>query len=235
MNDLMSGGFHRLWKDHLVQSLAPFAGQRHIDVAGGTGDVAFRVLRAIKDAERNLGGSKENTDEAVSCSGSVVVCDINAAMLEEGRRKAASQGVDTRGSIQWVEGNAECLPFENNEFDSYTIAFGIRNVTNRAAALREAWRILRPGGRFLCLEFSKVVVPGLQELYDLYSFNVIPEIGRVVAGDAESYRYLVESIRMFPGQEEFAQMIRDAGFTTVSYENLTAGVVAIHSGLKKKA
>jgi ubiquinone/menaquinone biosynthesis methyltransferase len=153
-------------------------------------------------------------------------------MLKEGESKAVSQGIDAT-SIEWVEGNAESLPFEDGAFDSYTIAFGIRNVTDRPAALREAQRVLRPGGRFLCLEFSKVVVPGLQQLYDLYSFNVIPEIGRVVAGDADSYRYLVESIRMFPGQEEFASMVRDAGFRAVRYENLTAGVVAIHSGVKE--
>ena len=133
-----------------------------------------------------------------------------------------------------MEGNAEALPFPDNSFDSYTVAFGIRNVTDRAAALHEARRVLRPGGRFLCLEFSKIVVPGLQQLYDLYSFNVIPEVGRVVAGDAESYRYLVESIRMFPGQEEFAEMVRAAGFSAVAVENLTAGVVAIHSGVKSR-
>lgn len=224
MNDLMSGGLHRLWKDHLVQSLAPFAGQRHLDVAGGTGDVAFRVLRGIRDSEARI------TSTGTKCLGSVVVCDINTAMLKEGERKAASQGIDAT-SIEWVEGNAENLPFEDRAFDSYTIAFGIRNVTDRPAALREARRVLRPGGRFLCLEFSKVIVPGLQQLYDVYSFRVIPEIGRVVAGDAESYRYLVESIRMFPGQEEFASMVREAGFRAVMYENLTAGVVAIHSGV----
>lgn len=134
--------------------------------------------------------------------------------------------------MEWVEGNAEHLPFPDNTFDSYTIAFGIRNVTDKDAALRDAFRVLKPGGRFLCLEFSKVVVPGLQQLYDLYSFAVIPELGRIVANDRESYSYLVESIRMFPDQESFAKMIRQAGFQGVSYENFTGGIVAIHSGLK---
>lgn len=254
MNDLMSGGLHRLWKDRLVESLAPFAGMRHLDVAGGTGDVAFRVFDAIRDAERlrdaaaspSSTGSRSDHPEVTPsipskgkpyCPkidaevGSVVVCDINASMLKEGEKKAAARGIDL-ASIQWVEGNAEELPFDDNTFDSYTIAFGIRNVTDRQTALCEARRVLRPGGRFLCLEFSKVVVPGLQQLYDMYSFNVIPEIGRVVAGDAESYRYLVESIRMFPSQEEFAEMIRTAGFSAVQFENLTAGVVALHSGVK---
>lgn len=152
-------------------------------------------------------------------------------MLEEGRKKAEGRGIGPE-SMQWVEGNAEALPFDSGVFDSYTVAFGIRNVTDRAAALREAHRVLRPGGRFLCLEFSKVVVPGMQQLYDLYSFNVIPQIGRVVANDAASYQYLVESIRMFPDQETWAGMIEDAGFRGVDYENLTLGVVAIHSGFK---
>ncbi len=245
MNDLMSGGLHRLWKDRLVESLAPFPGMRHLDVAGGTGDVAFRVYKAIRDAER-----MRNTSAAAAAStsnenfqntstspgglesgvGSVVVCDINAAMLKEGERKAAAQGIDS-ASMEFIEGNAERLPFPDNHFDSYTIAFGIRNVTDRMAALREARRVLRPGGRFLCLEFSKVVLPGLQQLYDLYSFNVIPAMGQLVANDSESYRYLVESIRMFPGQMEWAAMIQDAGFGIVEYENLTGGVVAIHSGV----
>lgn len=137
-------------------------------------------------------------------------------------------------SMEWILGNAEDLPFQDSSFDSYTIAFGIRNVTDRLAALKEAHRVLRPGGRFFCLEFSKVVVPGLRDAYDLYSFHVIPEIGKLVAGDFDSYKYLVESIRMFPGQEEFAGMVTEAGFVNVSYENLTAGVVAIHSGVKSR-
>jgi len=242
----MSGGLHRLWKDRLVESLAPFPGMRHLDVAGGTGDVAFRVYRSIRDAEKlqdaalRLSTIHPATTATTTTTppsptqaadvGSVVVCDINSAMLQEGERKAAAQGIDS-ASMQFIEGNAELLPFPDNTFDSYTIAFGIRNVTDRMAALHEARRVLRPGGRFLCLEFSKVVVPGLQQLYDLYSFNVIPAMGHFVANDSESYKYLVESIRMFPGQTEWADMIREAGFGVVDYENLTGGVVAIHSGV----
>ena len=253
MNDLMSGGLHRLWKDRFVESLAPFPGMRHLDVAGGTGDVAFRVFRAIRDAERlrnaaeRLSSPSQTSSQSSQSSssssfpsssfpsvgsvGSVVVCDINAEMLKEGERKAAAQGINA-ASMSFIEGNAEQLPFPDASFDAYTIAFGIRNVTDREAALHEAYRILRPGGRFLCLEFSKVVVPGLQQIYDAYSFNVIPALGQLVAGDSESYRYLVESIRMFPGQEEFKGMIEGSGFGGVGYENLTGGVVAIHSGVK---
>mmetsp|Transcript_13286 Transcript_13286/g.26482 ORF Transcript_13286/g.26482 Transcript_13286/m.26482 type:complete len:303 (-) Transcript_13286:2988-3896(-) len=233
MNDLMSGGLHRVWKDRFVEKLAPFPGMKHIDVAGGTGDVACRVLRAIQSAEQLQTQSESTTD--MDSDSTVTVFDINAAMLEEGKKKTAGmRGLDA-SRLSWVEGSAEELPFEDNTFDSYTIAFGIRNVTNRDVALAEAYRVLKPGGRFLCLEFSKVVVPGLRQIYDEYSFRVIPEIGRIVAGDADSYKYLVESIRMFPDQEAFAEMTRDAGFCHVDYENLTAGVTAIHSGLKKAA
>ncbi|PRW45608.1 2-methoxy-6-polyprenyl-1,4-benzoquinol mitochondrial [Chlorella sorokiniana] len=261
MNDLMSGGMHRLWKDRLVEKLRPRPGQKHLDVAGGTGDVAFRVLDAMRSgqyaasssgswaacgssssaasaaqsgaaaAAAAAGGEAASAGTAAAVLPAVTVCDINAAMLAEGRKKAEGRGIGPEG-MQWVEGNAEALPFESGVFDSYTVAFGIRNVTDRAAALREAHRVLRPGGRFLCLEFSKVVVPGMQQLYDLYSFNVIPQIGRVVANDAASYQYLVESIRMFPDQETWAGMIEAAGFRGVDYESLTFGVVAIHSGFK---
>lgn len=239
MNDLMSGGLHRLWKDRLVEKLRPAPSQRHLDVAGGTGDVAFRVLDAIRDAARSSAGRPLSAAAAAADGGAAVaagpghvtVCDINAAMLAEGQKKAAARGIGA-AEMDWVEGNAERLPFRDEQFDSYTIAFGIRNVTDRMAALREAHRVLKVGGRFMCLEFSKVVVPGLQQLYDAYSFHLIPQIGRVVAGDAESYQYLVESIRMFPGQEEFARLVEGAGFAGVEYENLTAGVVAIHSGFK---
>jgi 2-methoxy-6-polyprenyl-1,4-benzoquinol methylase len=225
MNDLMSGGLHRLWKDHLVhETLRPFSGQRHLDVAGGTGDVGFRVLRAIRKAE-----AQSKAPEP----GSVVVCDISPEMLEEGKKKAeqASDLARDKG-LSFVEGNAESLSFPDASFDSYTIAFGIRNVTDRDAALREAYRVLKPGGRFLCLEFSHITQPGLREAYDLYSFNVIPRIGGLVANDTESYQYLVESIRKFPDQEAFAGMIKAAGFRAVTYENLNLGLVAMHSGFK---
>lgn len=226
MNDLMSGGLHRLWKDHLVhETLRPSSGQRHLDVAGGTGDVGFRVLRAIRKAEAR----SKSTEEP----GSVVVCDINPEMLEEGRKKAEQAGDLARDKgLTFIEGNAESLTFPDASFDSYSIAFGIRNVTDRDAALREAYRVLKPGGRFLCLEFSHITQPGLKEAYDLYSFNVIPRIGGLVANDAASYQYLVESIRKFPEQEAFAAMIKEAGFKAVTYENLNLGVVAIHSGFK---
>lgn len=217
-----------------------------MDVAGGTGDVAFRVLHAIRNAETASNEHSRKAAHAASSSvtlstmesghmpskGSVVVCDINTDMLKEGQQKALEEGIGD-GDISWVEGNAQSLPFDDRTFDSYTIAFGIRNVTDRLAALMEARRVLRAGGRFLCLEFSHldVPVPGVQELYDWYSFNVIPRIGSIVAGDSDSYKYLVESIRMFPSQEEFADMIRAAGFEGVRYENLTGGIVAIHSGV----
>lgn len=227
MNDLMSGGLHRLWKDRLVEMLAPFPGTKHIDVAGGTGDVAFRVLRAIQGAEGLLSAENEYKNRR----GGVTVFDINPEMLEEGKKKAKKAADLDQERLDFVEGSAEELPFDDNSFDSYTIAFGIRNVTNREAALAEAHRVLKPGGRFLCLEFSKVTVPILQEIYDEYSFRVIPEVGKLVAGDAESYKYLVESIRMFPDQESFKRMIEDARFQMVNYENITGGVVAVHSGL----
>lgn len=226
MNDLMSVGLHRLWKDRLVATLAPWPGQRHLDVAGGTGDVAFRVLRAIRAAEARAASPPPQP-------GHVIVFDINAEMLREGQRRAggAVPGGDVSG-LSWVQGDAESLPFEDDSFDSYTVAFGIRNVTRRDKALEEAYRVLRPGGRFLCLEFSQVEFTGLRQLYDAYSFAVIPQVGRIVAGDAESYQYLVESIRKFPPQEEWAGLVQDAGFKGVTYESLTAGVVAIHSGFK---
>jgi demethylmenaquinone methyltransferase / 2-methoxy-6-polyprenyl-1,4-benzoquinol methylase len=214
MNDLMSAGLHRVWKDAMVSWLAPPTGRGFevLDVAGGTGDIAFRIV----------GRSRGNAR--------AVVCDINTSMLEVGRERAEKRGLAEK--VDFIEGNAEVLPFENGRFDAYTIAFGIRNVPRIEMALAEAYRVLKPGGRFLCLEFSSVDVPGLDRIYDLYSLHLIPEMGRMVAGDAESYRYLVESIRRFPHQERFAEMIRRAGFSRVSYRNLSGGIAAIHSGWK---
>ncbi len=209
MNDLMSAGVHRLWKDALIDWLAPRPGMRLLDVAGGTGDVAFRFLRRVKG------------------KGHVTVCDMTEAMLAEGRRRAESEGLE---GIDWVQGDAERLPFADRSFDAYTIAFGIRNVTRIEAALAEACRVLRPGGRFLCLEFGRLPVPALQWLYDRYSLNVIPPLGQAVTGDRESYAYLVESIRRFPDQTRFAGMIRAAGFARVTWRDLSFGVAALHSG-----
>jgi demethylmenaquinone methyltransferase / 2-methoxy-6-polyprenyl-1,4-benzoquinol methylase len=213
MNDLMSAGLHRLWKDTLLTMVRPPRERpfRHLDVAGGTGDVAFRILDA--------GGPQTH----------VSVLDINGEMLKVGRERA---GQRYDGRIDFVEANAEELPLESNSFDAYTIAFGIRNVPRIDAALREAHRVLKRGGRFLCLEFSKVDVPILDRIYDAYSFNVIPRLGQMVTGDAESYRYLVESIRRFPPPAAFVRMIEEAGFRRVTHKPLTAGIVAIHSGWK---
>jgi len=213
MNDLMSAGLHRAWKAALVTALSPPRKRafRHLDVAGGTGDVAFRVLDA--------GGALTH----------VTVLDINGDMLEVGRERA---GARYDGRIDFVEANAEALPIEDATFDGYTIAFGIRNVPRIDAALREAHRVLRRGGHFLCLEFSNVDLPGLDALYDAYSFNVIPALGGLVTGDAESYRYLVESIRRFPPRAAFARMIGEAGFGRVTHRAMTGGIVAIHSGWK---
>jgi demethylmenaquinone methyltransferase/2-methoxy-6-polyprenyl-1,4-benzoquinol methylase len=213
MNDLMSAGLHRLWKDDLVSMLNPPRGQaafEHLDVAGGTGDVAFRILRA--------GGPNVR----------VTVADISPEMVAEGKRRADAEGL--LGRCRFTVGNAEALAFPDKSFDGYTIAFGIRNVTHIDRALAEAYRVLKPGGRFLCLEFSQVDLPVLDRIYDAYSFTVIPAIGKVVTGDGQPYRYLVESIRTFPKQDDFKAMIEDAGFARVSYRNLTGGVVAIHSG-----
>jgi len=213
MNDLMSGGLHRVWKNILVTALNPPRNERPfgvLDVAGGTGDVAFRIAEA--------GGAGTQ----------VTVCDINPEMLGIGRERAAQRGLD--GVVTFMEGNAESLPFPDRSFDACTIAFGIRNVPSIDVALAEFHRVLRPGGRFLCLEFSTVDMPGLDALYDFYSFNIIPALGRMVAGNADAYRYLVESIRRFPRPKVFADMIAAAGFRRVSYRVLTGGVVALHSG-----
>ncbi len=213
MNDLMSGGLHRLWKDDFVAWLNPPRNNtqfRVLDVAGGTGDIAFRIAR--------VGGSGVH----------VTVADINPEMVNEGRKRANREGL--QAFCDFTVGDAENLAFPDMAFDAYTIAFGIRNVTHIDKALSEAWRILKPGGRLLCLEFSRVDMPGLESLYDAYSFTVIPAIGKVVTGDGQPYRYLIESIRTFPDQEKFKGMIEQAGFTRVQYRNLTGGIVAMHSG-----
>ncbi|HRO01529.1 bifunctional demethylmenaquinone methyltransferase/2-methoxy-6-polyprenyl-1,4-benzoquinol methylase UbiE [Nitrobacter sp.] len=213
MNDLMSGGLHRVWKDAMIAALNPPRGDASfalLDVAGGTGDIAFRAAKAAGHGYQ------------------ATVCDINPDMLAVGRERAIKQHRDHQ--VSFVEGNAETLAFADRSFDAYTIAFGIRNVPRIDAALREAYRVLRPGSRFLCLEFSTVDVPGLDKIYDLFSFKVIPPLGRAVTGDADSYRYLVESIRKFPKPNAFADMIRDAGFARVSWQALSGGIVALHSG-----
>ena len=214
MNDLMSSGLHRLWKDDMITMLnppknRPFNG---LDVAGGTGDIAFRILDA--------GGPQTR----------MTIADISPHMVAEGKKRGEKEG--RPGRCTFTVGNAEVLAFPDNSFDAYTIAFGIRNVTHIDKALQEAHRVLKPGGRFLCLEFSHMENALAQQLYDSYSFTVIPAVGKVVTGDGQPYRYLVESIRMFPKQEEFAEMLRSAGLEHVSYRNLTGGVVAIHSGWK---
>ncbi|KPQ07016.1 MAG: ubiquinone/menaquinone biosynthesis methyltransferase UbiE [Rhodobacteraceae bacterium HLUCCA12] len=212
MNDLMSMGIHRVWKDAMMDWLAPRPGQALLDVAGGTGDIAFRFLR-------RAGGGAHAT-----------VLDMTESMLIEGRKRAEAE--DMAESLDWVVGDAMALPFADASFDVYTISFGIRNVTRIADALREAYCVLRPGGRIMVLEFSQLPSPALQRAYDLYSFNVIPAMGQVVAQDRESYQYLVESIRKFPDQDSFAAMIRDAGFDQVKFRNLSMGIAALHSGWK---
>ena len=211
MNDVMSAGVHRIWKDAMMDWLAPRAGQKLLDVAGGTGDIAFRFLKRAG-------------------SGHATVLDLTEPMLVEGRKRAeAEQMAD---SLDWVVGDAMALPFPDNNFDVYTISFGIRNVTRPQEALNEAYRVLRPGGRLMVLEFSQLPNDALQKAYDLYSFNVIPRMGKLIANDSESYQYLVESIRNFPDQETFLNMVRQAGFENAKYRNLTMGVAALHSGWK---
>jgi demethylmenaquinone methyltransferase/2-methoxy-6-polyprenyl-1,4-benzoquinol methylase len=208
MNDAMSGGMHRLWKDRFVRRVKPRAGEFILDMAGGTGDIAFRM----EPSEAHI-----------------TVADINAEMLEVGIARAAERGIDT---LVWTQANAESLTFETKSFDAYTVAFGIRNVTDIPAALSEAHRVLKRGGRFFCLEFSTTVWPGFGDLYDAYSHKLVPKIGQMIAGDANSYRYLIESIRRFPDMPTFESMISKAGFVQTRVEPMLGGLVAIHSGWK---
>ena len=214
MNDLRSAGVHRLWKNTLLDVLNPRPGEKLLDVAGGTGDIAFRIAR--RQMERG------------AMQPDVTVCDINTAMLAVGRDRAINQGL-VKG-IAWITGDAEALPFPDRSFDAYTIAFGLRNVTDIEKALGEAHRVLKPGGRFWCLEFSKVTSRSLAQLYEAYSSRALPLLGRVVARDAASYRYLHESIRRFPAQRPLAERLRKVGFFNVSWRNLSMGIVALHGG-----
>jgi demethylmenaquinone methyltransferase/2-methoxy-6-polyprenyl-1,4-benzoquinol methylase len=210
MNDLLSLGAHRLWKASMVDALAPRAGMAIVDVAGGTGDIAMRIHARAQGAAR------------------VVLCDINPTMLAAGQDRAVDRGI-LQGPL-WVAGDAEALPFRDRSFDAYTIAFGLRNVTHMDRALREARRVLKPGGRFLCLEFSKVSLPLLARVYDAYSAAVLPAVGGLVAGDRDSYRYLHESIRRHPPQDELAAMMTAAGLARVTWRDMSGGIVALHSG-----
>jgi len=208
MNDAMSGGMHRLWKDRFVRRVKPRAGEQILDMAGGTGDIAFRLAKS---------------------GAAVTVADINPQMLEVGMERAQKRGID---GLVWTEANAETLAFPDRFFDAYTIAFGIRNVTEIPKALREAHRVLRRGGRFFCLEFSTTLWPGFAEIYDAYSHKMVPKLGQLLAQDADSYRYLIESIRRFPDMPTFERMIGEAGFVQTNVEPMLGGLVAIHSGWK---
>ena len=211
MNDVMSGGAHRLWKDAMMDWLSPRSGQRLLDVAGGTGDISFRFLKRASHAH-------------------ATVLDLTNEMLKEGKMRA--EAAQLGGSLKWVVGDAVALPFADNSFDVYTISFGIRNVTRPQDALNEAFRVLKPGGRLMVLEFSQIPNDLLQWIYDRYSFIVIPKMGKLIANDRDSYQYLVESIRKFPDQETFLGMVRTAGFENAKYRNLTMGVACLHSGWK---
>ncbi|MEP6019923.1 MAG: bifunctional demethylmenaquinone methyltransferase/2-methoxy-6-polyprenyl-1,4-benzoquinol methylase UbiE [Paracoccaceae bacterium] len=211
MNDVMSMGIHRIWKDAMMDWLAPRAGQKLLDVAGGTGDISFRFLKRAGHAH-------------------ATVLDLTEPMLIEGRKRAEAERL--ADSLDWVVGDAMALPFEDNSFDVYTISFGIRNVTRPQEALNEAYRVLKPGGRLMVLEFSQIPNDGLQKLYDMYSFNVIPQMGQMIANDRDSYQYLVESIRNFPDQDTFLGMVQAAGFENAKYRNMTMGVACLHSGWK---
>ena len=212
MNDLMSGGIHRIWKRITIESSGARPGHKILDIAGGTGDLTRRFAQIVGQ------------------SGNVVLADINDSMLKVGRDKLIDKGV--AGNVEYVQANAECLPFEDNTFDIITIAFGLRNVTDKDAALRSMNRVLKPGGKLMVLEFSKTENPLLTKAYDFYSFNLLPKMGQLIANDAESYRYLAESIRMHPDQETLKGMMDSAGFVQTRYRNLTQGIVALHTGIK---
>jgi len=212
MNDVMSFGVHRLWKRFTLAQTGLKNGQRVLDLAGGTGDLALKMSRMVGE------------------SGEVVLSDINGSMLSNGRDRLTDEGV--AGNVRYVQANAECLPFPDDYFDCITMAFGLRNVTDKDMALRSMNRILKPGGRLLVLEFSQPVAPGLSPVYDFYSFKLLPMMGKVIANDEESYRYLAESIRMHPDQDTLKSMMQDAGFERCDYHNLTGGIVALHKGFK---
>lgn len=212
MNDLMSAGMHRLWKDHLIRKIRPRPNMHYLDVAGGTGDIAFRIRKKAGKSAR------------------ITLCDLNNEMLSVGRDRAIDKGMPD--DFEWVTGNAEALPIPDNSVDVYTIAFGLRNVTHIDTGLAEAFRVLKPGGRFYCLEFSRVNEPFLRRLYDEYSYRLIPKIGEIVANDRDSYQYLVESIRKFPSQKDLQKRLETAGFSRCKFENLTFGIVCIHEGVK---
>ncbi len=212
MNDLMSGGIHRLWKNALIKEVKPHPAQKFVDVAGGTGDIAFRIR------------------EAAGLDAQITVADINENMLNVGRNRSIDKG--WLDNFEWITTNAESLPFSDNSFDVYTISFGLRNVTHIDTALKEAFRVLKPGGRFFCLEFSHVTDPILARFYDFYSYKIIPKIGEFITKDRESYQYLVDSIRKFPKQDELRKRLIDSGFAQAKYKNMTFGTVAIHEGIK---
>ncbi len=228
MNDLMSGGIHRLWKHRFVAMAAPRPGQRILDVAGGTGDIAFRLARAMDRPSRRAGRQAPISDFQPEKGPDVVICDLSEEMVRVGRDRAIDQGLASRIGV--VVGNAESVPLPNRSVDAYTIAFGLRNVTRIDTALAEAHRVLKPGGRFLCLEFSQVVLPALRHAYEMYSDAVIPRLGQAIVGDRDSYTYLVESIRRFPDQQHLADRMSNAGFHNPKWVNLTGGIAAIHHG-----
>lgn len=212
MNDLMSGGVHRLWKKLTIEQSGARRGHKILDIAGGTGDLTMRFSRIV------------------GTEGKVVLADINDSMLKVGRDRLMDRGV--AGNVEFVQANAECLPFPDNTFDVITIAFGLRNVTDKDAAIRSMTRVLKPGGKVMILEFSKTDNPALTKMYDFYSFNILPKIGQLIAGDSESYKYLAESIRMHPDQETLKSMMQDAGLVNCKFQNMTGGIVALHTGIK---